>query len=274
MSTEQTETPSAPKPDAFGVKSVAFIGATAAVAWGLSLVVIPILQGQQEGLDWFTSICRAVGISTLPGGEETKPAGAVSLVTWSTSALSRVAAGDAGKGEELAKDICVSCHDPNGLTADPAKMPSIAGQPARAIYKQLWDIKNGTRINQDMLPLVQPLADAQIADLAAYYGGLNARSFDLRLDPETSQATLKLVGQGDAARALPSCRSCHDAPSGGSIDAPHLVGQYPAYTAAQLRAFAAGERRNDVAARMRTIAAKLTAAEIEALAGYYDGPRR
>lgn len=273
MSTEQTKPSRGAKPDTFGVKVVAFVGATAVVAWGLSLVVIPVVQGQQEGLDWFTSICRAVGISTLPGGRETKPAGAVSLVTWSTSTLSRVVAGDARRGEELAKDICVSCHNPNGLTADPAKMPSITGQPMRAIYKQLWDIKNGTRINQDMLPLVQPLTDAQIADLAAYYSGLNARSFDLRLEPETSSATLQLVSQGDAARALPSCRSCHDAPSGGPIDAPHLVGQYPDYVGAQLRAFAVGERRNDVAARMRTIAAKLTAAEMEALARYYDGPR-
>lgn len=273
MSTEPTESPRGPKPDTFGVKAVAFIGATAAVAWGLSLVVLPVIQGQQEGLDWFTSICRAVGISTRPGGGEATPAGAVSLVTWSPSALSRVAAGDARKGEELAKDTCASCHIPNGLTTDPATMPSITGQPARAIYKQIWDIKNGTRINEAMLPLVQPLTDVQIADLAAYYSGLNSRSFDIRLEPETSEATLRLISQGDAARALPSCRSCHDAPSGGPIDAPHLVGQYPAYVAAQLRAFAAGERRNDVAGRMRAIAGKLTAAEIQGLARYYDGPR-
>ncbi|MBX7198232.1 MAG: c-type cytochrome [Rhodospirillaceae bacterium] len=273
MSTEPTKLSHSPKPDGFAVKAVGFIGATAAVAWGLSLVAIPVLQGQQEGLDWFTSICRAVGISTRPGGGEAKADGAVSLVTWSPSVLSRVAAGDARKGEELAKDTCTSCHNPNGLSTDPATMPSITGQPARALYKQLWDIKNGTRINDAMLPLVQPLTDTQVADLAAYYSSLNVRSFDIRLEPEASDATLKLINQGDAARALPGCRSCHDAPSGGPVDAPHLVGQYPAYVAAQLRAFAGGERRNDVAGRMRAIAAKLTPAEIESLARYYEGPR-
>ena len=273
MSTEPTSASRESKPDTFGIKAVGFIGVTAAVAWGLSLVVMPIVQGQQDGLDWFTSICRAVGIPTRPGGGEAKPSGATSLVTWSTSALSRVAAGDARRGEELAKDTCTSCHNPNGLTTDPATMPSVTGQPARAIYKQLWDIKNGTRINEAMLPLVQPLNDSQVADLAAYYSGLNARSFDVRLEPEASGDTLKLVSQGDAARALPSCRSCHDTPSGGPIDAPHLVGQYPAYVAAQLRAFAAGERRNDVGGRMRAIAAKLTPTEIEGLARYYEGPR-
>jgi cytochrome c553 len=33
--------------------------------------------------------------------------------------------------------------------------------------------------------------------------------------------------------------------------------------------YASGERRNDVYGRMRTIAAKLTDAEIDGLAGYY-----
>ena len=272
MSTDPTKT-SPSKPDSFGAKAVVFIGATAVVAWGLSLVVIPVVQGQQEGLDWFTSICRAVGISTQPGGRESKPAGAVSLVSWSLVSLARVAGGDPRKGEELAKETCASCHNPNGLATDPATMPSIAGQPARAIYKQVWDIKNGTRVNDAMLPLVQPLTDAQIADLAAYYSSLKARSYDIRLEPETSESTLKLVTQGDAARALPSCRACHDARSGGPIDAPHLVGQYPAYLANQLHAFAAGDRRNDVAGRMRAIAAKLTPAEIDGLARYYEGPR-
>jgi cytochrome c553 len=36
-----------------------------------------------------------------------------------------------------------------------------------------------------------------------------------------------------------------------------------------MQMYASGQRRNDVYARMRTIAAKLTPAEINGLAGYY-----
>ena len=41
------------------------------------------------------------------------------------------------------------------------------------------------------------------------------------------------------------------------------------YIIAQLRNYASGARRNDVYARMRTIAAKLTSEEIDGVARYY-----
>lgn len=257
----------------FGVKAVGLIGATAVIAWGLSFLVMPVLQGSQEGLDWFTSICRAVGFYSTSQSKDGKSAGGPSLVTWSPAVLAKVAQADVKKGEEVAADVCVACHNPNGMSADPTTMPSVAGQPARAIYKQLWDMKNGTRMNEAMQPIVAELTDAQITDIAAYYSQLKPRYYDIRFGDFESPAILKLVNEGDSSRALPACRSCHDARSGGPIDAPNLVGQYPQYLEAQLRAFVAGDRRNDVFARMRIIARRLTPEEAAALAKYYDGPR-
>ena len=257
----------------FGTKAVAIIGTTALIAWGLSFVVMPLIQGQQEGLDWFTSICRAVGVYPKAADKDGALTGSESLVTWSPSVLSRIAKADREKGEEIAAETCAACHNPNGMSSDPATMPSIAGQPAQAIYKQLWDMKNGARINDAMQPLVVDLNDAQIASLAAYYSKLKPRYSDIRLEREESAETLKLVNEGDTARALPACRSCHDTRGGGPIEAPNLIGQYPSYTGIQLNAFAAADRRNDIYARMRTIAKKLTPAEVSALAAYYDGPR-
>jgi cytochrome c553 len=52
---------------------------------------------------------------------------------------------------------------------------------------------------------------------------------------------------------------------------PRIGGQHPEYTLAQLKAFRAGERANDANAMMRSVAAKLTDAEMSALAEYIAG---
>ena len=55
-----------------------------------------------------------------------------------------------------------------------------------------------------------------------------------------------------------------------SIEAPILSEQGRDYLAQQLRMYASGERRNDVYARMRVIAAQLTPGEIDGLSRYYS----
>jgi cytochrome c553 len=55
----------------------------------------------------------------------------------------------------------------------------------------------------------------------------------------------------------------------GAIETPILSEQGKEYLVLQLKTYAAGDRRNDVYGRMRTIAAKLTPAEIDGLAAYY-----
>jgi cytochrome c553 len=82
-------------------------------------------------------------------------------------------------------------------------------------------------------------------------------------------AIVQLVELGDPRRNIPPCASCHRAGAGGPIETPVLAEQQAEYLAQQLRLYASGERRNDVYARMRTIAAQLTAQEIDGLAAYY-----
>lgn len=126
-------------------------------------------------------------------------------------------------------------------------MPSMSGQSARAIYKQLLDFKSGARVNTTMCPVVAELTPRQMAIAA-------------------------VATQGDAARALPACQSCHAARAGGPFETPMLMGQYPDYFTAQLRTYADGSRHNDLYGRMRAIAAKLTDKEIDGLAVYYNAP--
>jgi cytochrome c553 len=75
----------------------------------------------------------------------------------------------------------------------------------------------------------------------------------------------------DAAAGRTMARSC--APCHGALgmsnqpEIPHLAGQPPAYTAAQLRAFRAGTRRNEV---MAVMAKPLTDDEIANLAAWFS----
>ena len=78
-----------------------------------------------------------------------------------------------------------------------------------------------------------------------------------------------LVELGDPSRNMPPCAACHRPGSGGPIETPILAEQGQEYIVRQLKLYAAGERRNDVYGRMRTIAAKLTPGEIDGLATYY-----
>lgn len=262
-----------PKPtrDSFGVKAVGLIGATALVAGLLAFLAIPAMLGREEGLDVFAALCRAIGLTVeTPEKLAGTTSGSTVAIDRDTRAL--LAAGDAEKGGALAADVCLACHFTDGLTSDPKTVPTITGQSARAIFKQLRDLKTGVRASEVMKPIAEGLDDQQMSDLAAYFSGLDRRNFDNPETPAISPATLALIEQGDSSRALPACVACHEARAGGPWEAPNLTGQYPIYIETQLKAYADGTRRNDLYARMRTIAKKLTPGEMGELSGYYNGP--
>jgi cytochrome c553 len=75
-------------------------------------------------------------------------------------------------------------------------------------------------------------------------------------------------------KGLPACASCHG-PTGAGIPAqyPRVSGQHAEYAEAQLKAFRDGTRANDPAKIMRTIALKMTDAEIKAVTDYMAGLR-
>jgi cytochrome c553 len=113
--------------------------------------------------------------------------------------------------------------------------------------------------------------EQSILDVSAYYASLGRGT----LDPDVAQlddaATAQLINRGDPSRGIPACVSCHGTRSGGPMETPTIAGQNADYLAAQLRAYAADTRTNDVYARMRTIAVALTEDEIVRLSAYYGG---
>jgi len=262
------------KSRAFSVTVSAVIVASALGIWVLGFLILPVIDARNSGIDSFAAICRALGIGGPIKDAATIPQAApASMTAWNNTTLDIVSGGDPVTGAMLAQDSCVACHNPNGLSADPATMPSTTGQSARAIYKQLMDMKRGDRPNDTMKPLLDDLNEKQLADLAAYYSGLPRRNHDIRALENVSKNVIALVTKGDVARALPACGACHGAYTGGPLETPGLTGQYPDYVVAQLKAYASGARKNDLYGRMRGIAGKLTDEEIRGLAAYYDAPR-
>jgi cytochrome c553 len=120
-----------------------------------------------------------------------------------------------------------------------------------------------------MTGIAKALDEATLADVAAYYAGQPKRNPNPATLGDAPAEIVRLVELGDPNRNIPPCAACHRPGSGGPIETPILAEQGQEYIALQLKMYASGERRNDVYGRMRTIAAKLTPAEINGLAAYY-----
>ena len=81
--------------------------------------------------------------------------------------------GDAAIGKALAKN-CASCHGATGIAANPA-WPHLAGQKAGYLVNVLKAFRGGLRKDPMMAAVVRGLSDADIGNLAAYYGEQNCR---------------------------------------------------------------------------------------------------
>ena len=180
--------------------------------------------------------------------------------TWTKDKFDLVEAADADSGQALAKKFrCKKCHNKDGISDDP-EIPSIAGQRATYMLKQLSDYKNKIRENKDMYKVARKLSEPQMADLSAWYMSL-----------ERPQK----VG-GDVPLVVEVCDSCHEkeiVEEDGQVEvAPILEGQMRQYLEDTMVAFRAvdGEgRSNDLFQRMQSVSHKLTEDEISRLARYY-----
>ena len=186
-----------------------------------------------------------------------------------------LAKADPAKGQAIVDKVCAACHGPDGNSVV-ATYPKLAGQIPEYIEKQLANFKPGPdgkadRPNPVMAGYAAPLSAGDIHNLAAYFAAQTPKPGTAK-NKDTVALGQKLWRGGDVARGLPACASCHG-PAGAGMPAqyPRIAGQHADYTEAQLRAFRSGERANDPSKMMRTVAAKLSDAEIKAVADYADG---
>ncbi len=185
---------------------------------------------------------------------------------------------DPAKGETLfsqgAPDrnvaACLSCHGAGG-NSGAAVNPKLAAQHPEYIDKQLKDFKTKVRNNPIMTPIASQLTDQEMRDLGAYLGKQTLKPATAK-NKDTIEQGQKIYRGGIAAKGVPACAACHG-PTGAGIPAqyPRIGGQFAEYTEAQLVAFRQGNRKNNPV--MTAIAAKMSDAEIKAVADYVAGVR-
>lgn len=180
------------------------------------------------------------------------------------------AAGDAeaGKGKVV---VCGACHGADGNSAAP-NFPKLAGQGERYLLKQLNDIKSGNRTVVEMTGLLNNLSEQDLADIAAYFASQQMSVG--AADPKLVERGGALFRGGKLTEGMPACTGCHS-PNGAGLDAagfPQIGGQHATYVAKQLTDFREGNRTNDGDSMiMRSIAAKLSNKDIEALSSFVQG---
>ena len=82
-------------------------------------------------------------------------------------------AGDPAAGGKKSA-TCVACHGADGNSTNPL-WPNLAGQHAAYLEKQMKDFRDSRRQDPVMAPMAAALSDTDIADLAAYYAGLQQK---------------------------------------------------------------------------------------------------
>lgn len=171
------------------------------------------------------------------------------------------AAGDAGRGQALAKARnCGQCHGAQGVSAT-ANIPSLAGHPEEFVTLQLILFREGLRDTPPMPALAAGLSDQQVEDLAAFYASLAPGHLDR---PSRDAARYEA---GAALAETLRCGTCHLAQFQGRAQMPRLTGQREDYLAHALTQYRDGTRRG-TDTNMNAVMYGVGEAEIAALAHF------
>lgn len=169
---------------------------------------------------------------------------------------------------------CGACHGPDGNSVNP-QWPSIAGQHAPYIVRQLKAFQNGERTNILMSSQAMSLTEQDIKDVAVFFAAQPAAAKAVA-DPTLVDRGEALYRGGNKDRGAAACLTCHGPTGRGNPAAayPLLRGQHAAYVAATLRAYATDARKSDGTRKiMRDIAKRLSEDDIVAVAAYVQGLR-
>ncbi|PUA27614.1 MAG: cytochrome c4 [Cellvibrio sp. 79] len=204
-----------------------------------------------------------------------------------------LAAGDAAAGATKAA-VCGACHGADGNSMV-GTFPKLAGLGERYLLKQMtdiqaWDLEtdaakkaNTGRAVVEMTGLLAKMTKQDLEDLAAHFSAQTTQLSGSKKIEVQVNSGIKVDGlelgertyrAGNPSTGVPACTGCHAPDGKGNIPAgfPRLSGQHPEYVEKQLRAFRSGDRKNDGdQSIMRSVADKLSDAEIVALANYIAG---
>ena len=174
---------------------------------------------------------------------------------------------EAGKAKSA---VCAACHGADGNSAN-AAWPSLAGQHATYIYKQLQDFKEGRRNDATMVGMVALLNDEDMKNVAAYFESQQPKA--VAFDADMIEMGESIYRGGITETGVAACMGCHS-PSGkgnGPAGWPSLKGQHPEYLVLQLQNFKQGLRANDSGEMMRNVVARMSDKEMKSVAAYIAG---
>jgi cytochrome c553 len=170
-------------------------------------------------------------------------------------------AADVAAGKAKAVEVCGGCHGENGIS-QMENIPSLAGQLDQYIQWQLVYFRAGSRKNEMMQPVVEPLNNEDIRNLGAYYASLTP--------PKAAQAddNPDLSAKGKQAAAGRRCASCHTDSFAGTKAVARIANQREEYLVKALHDYKTGVRSGGGQAAMADVAYPLNEEEITALAHY------
>ena len=185
---------------------------------------------------------------------------------------SPVMTGDAVAGKfKSENERCQECHGSegqgDGIGAE-GKFAKLAGQSPEYIVKQVQDFRSGARQHDFMSMMAKSIDDADLIDIAAYFGSQKRMQGDGSGDDKIGK---NLFVSGDASRNILPCISCHGVGNNGTAANPLIAGQQWRYLEKQLLDWRSGERHNSADGVMNKVAKLLSDNEITALANYISG---
>jgi cytochrome c553 len=186
--------------------------------------------------------------------------------------------GDPVIGRDKAdSERCIECHGLDGQGAGhpngpEGKFAKLAAQSPAYVLKQIQDFRSGARKHDQMAIMARSVEDEDVRDIAAYFASLPAMKGDG--GGEVHEVGKKLFLQGDPARGVVACASCHGDKGQGISSTPlvpRLAGQEWRYLEKQLLEWRSGERRNSPDGVMNAVVKPLTDAEVASLINYLSG---
>ncbi len=183
------------------------------------------------------------------------------------------AEGHAAAGK-VKSELCQSCHGVNGKSTDPT-VPSLAGQHAAYILKQIYDFQMENRSDPRMSPIAHSLAVAQdVRDIAVFFAAQPTMRGTLGKNAQVERGRT-IYETGIPARGVGSCAQCHGPNGKGSSQGmalfPVIGGQNKTYILKQFNDFKTLKRNTDPSGVMAGLGNQLNKEELDAVAEYLAG---
>ncbi|VAX06082.1 Cytochrome c4 [hydrothermal vent metagenome] len=179
------------------------------------------------------------------------------------------AAGDAAVGQARAA-TCLACHGPGGNSLNPM-WPKLSGQHPAYMKTQIDAFKAGVRKDPIMAPMAMTLDDKSIADLGAYFASVK-RTAGIA-DPKKAAQGRKIYMQGNPAKGLIACSTCHGIDGYGNPSAgfPNIASQQAMYMVKTLKEYRTKTRTTDPGRIMQDAASRMTDTEIDLVTQFVTG---